>query len=102
MNKQIDTELEDSTELFVIEPKKYSVFLLNDDYTSMEFVIKVLIEIFHHNEADAMNIMMSVHNNGKGLCGAYPLDIAQTKVSQVQKGAKSAGFPLKAAIEEEL
>ncbi len=96
-NPQI--ELEDEIEIKY--PKKYKVFLLNDDYTSMEFVIDILISIFHKSYEDANKIMLQVHERGKGLCGVYSYEIAETKVMQVKRKAKENGFPLKALFEEE-
>jgi ATP-dependent Clp protease adaptor protein ClpS len=96
-----NTEFELSDEVMVKHPKKYKVYLLNDDYTSMEFVIDILMGIFHKSYADAENIMMNVHKKGKGLCGIYTHEIAETKVMQVRVKAKDNGFPLKATMEEE-
>ena len=79
----------------------YKVLLLNDDYSSMEFVIKVLMQIFHHSFEKATEIMLSVHEQGKGLCGVYTYEIAETKVAHVRKMAKEAKFPLRAVMEEE-
>ncbi|KIM10995.1 MAG: Clp protease ClpS [Sulfuricurvum sp. PC08-66] len=81
-------------------PKRFHVFLLNDHYTSMEFVIDVLMGIFHKNYAQAEAIMLAVHEQGKGLCGTYSYEIAETKVVQVRTKAKESGFPLKAILEE--
>jgi ATP-dependent Clp protease adaptor protein ClpS len=82
-------------------PKKYKVYLLNDDYTTMEFVIDILITIFHKSYKEAEDIMLEVHKNGRGLCGVYSHEIAETKVIQVIRNAKENGFPLKATMEEE-
>jgi len=82
-------------------PKKYKVFILNDDYTSMEFVVDILMNVFHKTHQEAQNIMLEVHKNNKGLCGVYIHEIAETKVMQVIKKAKENGFPLKATMEEE-
>ena len=82
------------------EPRLYKVLLLNDDYSSMEFVIKVLMQVFHHNEEKATEIMFNIHQQGKGLCGVYVFEIAETKVSQVRKMAQEAKFPLRAVMEE--
>ena len=82
-------------------PKKYKVYLLNDDYTSMEFVINILMTIFHKNYEEAEKIMLQVHKEEKGLCGIYSHEIAETKVVQVTKRAQDSGFPLKAIMEEE-
>ena len=83
------------------EPRLYKVLLLNDDYSSMDFVIQILMQIFHHSYEKAMDIMMKVHEQGKGLCGVYTYEIAETKVAHVRKMAKEAKFPLRAVMEEE-
>ena len=83
------------------EPRMYKVLFLNDDYSSMEFVIKVLMQIFHHSFEKATEIMLSVHEQGKGLCGVYTYEIAETKVAHVRKMAKEEKFPLRAIMEEE-
>jgi len=83
------------------EPKKYKVLLHNDDYTTMEFVVEVLIRIFHKSEAQAMTIMLAVHREGYGVCGVYPAEVAETKVDRVHKMARGAGFPLKCSMEGE-
>ncbi len=83
------------------EPKKYKVILHNDHYTSMDFVIHVLMSIFRKNAIEAQEIMLQIHEKGKGICGVYTHEIAQTKVAQVSKLAKQNSFPLLATIEEE-
>ena len=83
------------------EPRLYKVLLLNDDYSSMDFVIGVLMQIFHHPYEKAMDIMINVHEQGKGLCGVYTYEVAETKVAHVRKMAKEAKFPLRAVMEEE-
>jgi ATP-dependent Clp protease adaptor protein ClpS len=82
------------------EPNDCRVILLNDNYTTMDFVVEVLMTIFHKNEAAANRIMMDVHRKGKGVVGKYPFDIAQTKVNQVHDFARLNEFPLKCIIEE--
>ncbi len=82
------------------EPTKYKVLLHNDDYTTMDFVIEILMAIFHKSRFEAEQIMLKVHREGKAVCGIYTYDIAQTKVYQVRKLAKSNGFPLLATVEE--
>lgn len=99
MSNEIEIELSDEIQLQ--EPKKYNVFLLNDDYSTMEFVIDILIKVFRKNLKEAQDIMLKVHNNGKGLCGIYTYEIAATKVAQVKSLARKEGFPLKAIMEEE-
>ena len=83
----------------VKEPQKARVLLLNDDYTSMDFVVRVLVEIFRKKPGEATTIMLAGHEKGKGECGVYPLEIAETKVNQVHSRARSEGFPLRCAIE---
>ncbi len=95
----VDIELEEKISLKY--PKKYKVFILNDDYTSMDFVVDILITIFHKSYEEAENIMLEVHKKNQGLCGVYSHEIAETKVTQVTKKAQESGFPLKAVMEEE-
>lgn len=83
------------------DPRLYKVLLLNDDYTTMEFVVQVLETIFNKAPAEAFRIMMQVHTQGRGLCGVYPYEIAETKVDTVHGLAQEHGFPLRAALEEE-
>jgi ATP-dependent Clp protease adaptor protein ClpS len=82
------------------EPTLYKVVLLNDDYTTMEFVIHVLETLFQRSPAEAYRIMMHVHVNGRGIAGVYPWEVAETKVDEVTSMAREAGFPLRAALEE--
>lgn len=82
-------------------PKLYKVILLNDDYTPMEFVVEVLKSHFRKNEAEATKIMLTVHKEGRGLCGVYPLEIAETKVSNVTEEARRNGYPLQCIAERE-
>ena len=88
-------------EISLKHPKKYKVYILNDDYTSMEFVIDILMNVFHKSYDQAEVIMLEVHKKERGLCGVYSHEIAETKVMQVSKKAKDNGFPLKATMEEE-
>lgn len=81
-------------------PKLYKVLLLNDDYTTMEFVIEVLQRFFSMGTEHAMQVMLKVHNEGSAVCGVYPKDIAETKVNQVVSHATQHGHPLKCHMEE--
>jgi len=83
------------------KPTLYKVILLNDDYTTMEFVLQVLETVFHKAPAAAHRIMMQVHTAGHGVCGAYSHEVAETKVATVQDLARRDGFPLQATLEEE-
>jgi len=82
------------------EPKMYRVILHNDDYSTMDFVIEVLISIFHKPAADATRIMIDVHKKGKGICGVYTYDIAATRLVRVHQLARRREFPLKCSLEE--
>lgn len=94
-------EYQTDTEIEVSEPKKYKVLLLNDDYSTMEFVVDILKTIFRKTEEEATTIMLNVHETGKGVCGVYSYEIAATKVEQVKRNARRAQFPLRAVMEEE-
>ena len=83
------------------EPTQYKVVLLNDDYTTMEFVVEILENVFNKAPAEAYRIMMAVHHQGQGLCGVYPFEVAETKVATVVDLARDNGFPLRAAMEPE-
>jgi ATP-dependent Clp protease adaptor protein ClpS len=81
-----------------VEPDLFAVLLLNDDYTTMDFVVQVLESVFNKQPAEAFRIMMLVHTTGQGLCGVYPFDVAETKVASVHELAAEHGFPLRAAL----
>ena len=98
--EQDQPELGVSVEEEVREPRRYKVLLHNDDYTTMEFVVKVLMRIFRKTEAEAVQIMLSVHNKGIGVCGVYTAEVAELKVSLVRRLARENGFPLKCSMEE--
>jgi ATP-dependent Clp protease adaptor protein ClpS len=84
----------------VDRPKLFKVVLLNDDYTSMDFVVSILESIFKKGPAEAVQIMLQVHNNGRGVCGVYPRQIAEAKVQLVHARAQADGFPLRCVMEE--
>ena len=92
-------ELDD--ELDMEEPKKYVVLLLNDDFSTMALVIEILTKVFRKSLEESEAIMLSVHNNGKAICGVYTKEIAYTKVAQVKTMARKENFPLKAIAQEE-
>ena len=83
------------------KPGMYKVFLLNDDYTPMEFVVQVLEIFFNKTHEDAMRIMLQVHQTGLGLCGVFTYEIAETKVAQVLAAARQAQHPLQCTMEKE-
>src|SRR5918994_7000421 len=94
-DRQAGGEVLERTKQQTKRPELYKVLLLNDDYTTMDFVVEVLETVFNKAPAEAYRIMMAVHTQGKGLCGAYPFDIAETKVQTVIDRAREHGFPLK-------
>lgn len=89
----------DETRQKTREPTRYHVTLLNDDYTTMEFVVAVIEEVFRKTPAEAFRLMMQVHTQGRAVCGAYTYEVAETKVDTVRQLAERGGFPLQAAIE---
>ena len=100
-DRRRETEVLEKTRQKTEEPPLYRVILHNDDYTTMEFVVKVLETVFLKSPAEAFRIMMQVHVEGHGLCGRYPSDIAETKVVTVHELAREQGFPLRASMEED-
>lgn len=83
------------------EPGRYTLLLHNDNYTTMDFVVEILKEVFHKSPIDANKIMLDVHQKGKGQVATYTYDIAATKIYQVEHRAGKAGFPLKCTMERE-
>lgn len=100
-NRQTGGEVLERTRQQTKKPELFKVLLLNDDYTTMEFVIEILEGVFHKQPAEAFRIMMLVHTQGKGLAGVYPFEVAETKVETVVQRAREHGFPLRAAMEPE-
>ena len=102
MGKQNSTEGEVLTRERedVKQPEEYRVILLNDDFTTMEFVVSVLMTVFHKAVPEATRIMLDVHKKGRGIVGIYIYDIAVTKVNQVHTLARQNGFPLKCTMEK--
>ena len=96
---KFEEELELDLELH--EPQLFKVLLHNDDYTSMDFVVEVLMGIFHKTHTQAEQIMLQIHEKDKAICGVYSFEIAQTKAQQVKQRAKQNEFPLLATIEED-
>jgi len=96
----IETDERTRTHQRVQEPSLYRVLLHNDDYTTMEFVIEILVVVFNRSMEDATRIMLNVHKNGIGICGTYPYEIAETKVEIVKVLARESDFPLKCSMEE--
>jgi ATP-dependent Clp protease adaptor protein ClpS len=95
------TERRTRTRAKTKRPPMYKVILLNDDYTPMEFVVDLLKTVFHKPHAEATRIMLYVHQNGMGVAGVYPREIAETKVRAVEELARQAEYPLKCVMEKE-
>jgi ATP-dependent Clp protease adaptor protein ClpS len=94
-------ETESDTQEEILEPPMYKVIMLNDHYTTMEFVVYVLETVFHKSLQEAIIIMLNIHNNGAGICGVYTAEVAETKIQKVHNLAREKEFPLKCTMEEE-
>jgi len=81
-------------------PRRLRVLLHNDDFTTMDFVVQVLVEHFHKSPAEATHVMLQVHHKGVGVAGVYPADVAETKVAEVTREARAAGMPLLLTTED--
>ena len=101
IERQTGGEVLERTRQETKKPELFKVLLLNDDYTTMDFVIEILENVFNKAPAEAYRIMMAVHTQGQGLCGVYPFEVAETKVATVVDLARNNGFPLRAAMEPE-
>ena len=95
-----DSAVATETEKKVEKPKLYKVLMHNDDYTTMEFVVMVLMTIFQHDEAKATQVMLHVHQKGVGVAGVYPRDIAESKVDKTMKLAREYEYPLRCTMEQ--
>lgn len=103
-----DNENTDSSVQTIVEPKvetrlpsMYKVILMNDDYTPMDFVVSILVKFFRKTEPEATNIMLQVHEHGRGIAGVFPYELAETKVFQVQNYARLREYPLKCVMEKD-
>ena len=83
------------------EPPNFKVLLHNDDYTPKEFVVEILLAVFNKSLEEASRLMWHVHKNGIGVCGIYPFEVAETKITQATESARKNGFPLKLTLEAE-
>lgn len=97
------TQTQRSTALEMVKlkgPGKYNVIMLNDDSTPMDFVVQVLMGIFKKTSEQATEIMLEVHEKGRGVCGTYMYEVAEQKVAETVNSARISGFPLSATVEE--
>ena len=97
LDEEVDSEIRDD----VREPPMYRVLLHNDDYTTMDFVVEILMLVFNKSPEEAVNIMLNIHRKGIGLCGVYTFEVSETKVETVHAIAHEHGFPLKCTMEKE-
>jgi ATP-dependent Clp protease adaptor protein ClpS len=95
-----ETDLAARKKRKLAEPEKFRVIMLNDDYTTMDFVVDILITIFNKSAEDAARVMMDIHRTGRGTAGIYPFDIARTKAEQAHTLARQHEFPLRCLVEK--
>jgi ATP-dependent Clp protease adaptor protein ClpS len=95
------TQLENQIETALNHPKEFVVFMLNDDYSTWDFCIRIITSVFHKSVQEADTITNEIHTKGKGLCGIYSYEIAETKANQVEKQAREEGFPMRCSIQEQ-
>ncbi len=98
---EVEEEVTHETKDEVREPSMFRVLLHNDDYTTMEFVVEILIIVFNKSPEEAVEIMLNVHRKGIGMCGVYTYEVSETKVNIVHVLARENGFPLKCTMEKE-
>lgn len=96
----VQGETREKTRVNIREPKHYQVIMHNDDFTSMDFVVDILMCIFHKEEAEANRLMLMVHEKGRAAVGVYPYDIAVTKVQAATAKAREEGVPFRMTVEE--
>jgi ATP-dependent Clp protease adaptor protein ClpS len=94
------TKVITENDIEIITPRLFKVILLNDDYTTFDFVIEILRSVFHKSEEEAINLTLKVDREGSAVVGVYPYEIAQMKVDKTHSLARAAGYPLRARIEE--
>ncbi len=100
MNPQINEQTDVKTDIEIKEPSDYKVILMNDDYTTKDFVIEILINVFNKTTTDAIELMERVHFLGSAEIGIYSYDIASTRISITMRAARKEGFPLQCKMEE--
>jgi ATP-dependent Clp protease adaptor protein ClpS len=100
-DSELEEEVISETGEEIDEPSMYKVLLHNDDYTTMEFVVEILMLVFNKSPEEAVKIMLNVHHKGIGVCGVFSYEISETKVKTVNALAMQNGFPLKCTMEKE-
>ena len=96
-----DIQLDEKIKVFVSEPKRWKVILLNDDSTPVEFVVSILIDIFKHNAETAREVTLQGHETGSGIAGTYSFEIAEAKAVEATSQSRAEGYPLQIKLEEE-
>ncbi len=96
----VQEQTRERSNIKVQKPRHYQVIMHNDDFTSMEFVVEILVDIFHKDNLEAERLMLLVHQSGRAAVGSYPYDIAVTKVQEASMRAKREGFPFRLTVEE--
>lgn len=99
--QQEEADVATDTDQVPVPPRRYKVLLLNDDYTTMEFVVQILVDVFHHEHDEAVEIMLNVHHRGVGVAGVYSREVAETKVARAIDLARQSEFPLRCTMEPE-
>lgn len=97
-----DIEVEEQQEIEVKEPNLWKVIMLNDDKTTMDFVVGILIHVFHKSESEAIEVMLRIHLEGQAVVGVYPYEVAEEKMNTTIHTARASNFPLTAIIEEDV
>jgi ATP-dependent Clp protease adaptor protein ClpS len=95
------TKVKESIDTVILEPSKYKVILYNDNHTPVEFVIALLMKIFRHSEASAIDITLKVHNEGSGVAGIYSYEVAEQKGIEGTNMSREQGYPLVIKVEAE-
>lgn len=101
MSNQTDVILDTKIKKEIKEPSRYKVLMLNDDHTPMDWVIDLLIKVFKHSQESAVNLTMSIHNEGSAVVGVYTYEIAEQKLVEAIAVTRQRGFPLQLTLEEE-
>lgn len=101
MSVNTDVVIDERIDTIIKEPGKYKVVFLNDDRTPMDFVVDVLVKIFHHSQETAEKVTLNIHTEGAGTAGIYAFEIAEQKGTETTELARSNGFPLRVKIEAE-
>lgn len=96
----VQGETREKTRINIREPKRYKVIMHNDDFTPMDFVVEILIDIFHKDLLEAERLMMMVHESGRACVGIYNYDISVTKIQTASERARQEGFPFRMTVEE--